>query len=165
MPRIQTGPGRPSLGSAKRVRLSMTLKPKLVAAIEKRASASGISASRLVENLIEEGLRSAGQKRDLWQARLGVDAEQIKALCRGLGVSRLALFGSALTDRFRAESDVDLLVEFVPGAVTTLLDRGRIQMEFEKLFGRKVDLAELRLIDNPIRRREISANQKEIYAA
>jgi predicted nucleotidyltransferase len=165
MPRIQTKPGRPSLGSAKRVRLSMTLKPEVVASIEKRAAGAGISTSRLVETMIEEGLRSAHRKRSLWQARLGVDAEQIKALCRALGVSRLALFGSALTDRFRAESDVDLLVEFMPGVVTTLLDRGRIQMEFEKLFGRKVDLAELRLIDNPIRRREISATQKEIYAA
>jgi len=143
----------------------MTLKPKLVAAIEKQAARAGISASRLVENLIEEGLRPGGQKPGLWQARLGVDANQISSLCLSLGVRRLALFGSVLTDYFSAESDIDLLVEFVPDAVTTLLDRGRIQMEFEELFGRKVDLAELRLIENPIRRREILAHHVEIYAA
>jgi predicted nucleotidyltransferase len=33
-----------------------------------------------------------------------------------LGVARLALFGSVLRGQARAESDVDVLVEFVPGA-------------------------------------------------
>jgi uncharacterized protein len=115
--------------------------------------------------LAEEAFIFEDHKRGDLRARLGVDADQIASLCRSLGVSRLALFGSVLTDRFRAESDIDLLVEFVPDAVTTLLDRGRIQMEFEELFGRKVDLAELRLIENPIRRREISAHHVEIYAS
>ena len=50
-------------------------------------------------------------------------------------------------------------------AVRTLFDRGKVQIEFECLFGRKVDLAELRLIDNPIRKSEILAHQQEIYAA
>jgi len=94
-----------------------------------------------------------------------VDAERIAAFCRDLGVRRLALFSSVLTDRFGDDSDVDLLVEFMPGTVTTLLDRGRIQMEFEELFGRKIDLAELSLISNTIRRREILAQKLEIYVA
>jgi uncharacterized protein len=165
MRRTKIIPGRPALGPAKRVRLSMTMKPELVAQIEKRASIAGVSASRLAEQMLEERLRSEEQKLSLWEARLGVDQERIAALCRILGVSRLALFGSVLTDRFGPESDVDLLAEFKPGAIQTLLDEGRIQMEFEKLFGRRVDLAELRLIDNPIRRREISKTQREIYAA
>lgn len=143
----------------------MTLKPSLVEQIEKRASRTGVSASRLAETLIEKALRSEGQKRGLWEARLGVDAERVAALCRALGLKRLALFGSALTDRFNAQSDVDLLAEFQPGVVRTLLDKGHIQMEFEKFFGRRVDLAELRLIDNPILRKEILAHQEEIYAA
>ncbi|MEX2284408.1 MAG: nucleotidyltransferase domain-containing protein [Gemmatimonadota bacterium] len=35
---------------------------------------------------------------------------------RALGVARLALFGSVLRDAARIGSDVDLLVEFAPGA-------------------------------------------------
>jgi len=143
----------------------MTLKPQLVAQIEAQAAKEGFSASRMAERLLEDGLRAKMRQARLWEARLGVDAEQVAALCQGLGLKRLALFGSALTERFNAESDVDLLAEFKPGAVTTLLDRGRIQMEFERLFKRKVDLAELRLIDNPIRRQAIVAEQEEIYAA
>jgi predicted nucleotidyltransferase len=37
---------------------------------------------------------------------------------RSLGVDRLALFGSVLRGEARADSDVDLLVSFVPGAKT-----------------------------------------------
>ncbi len=165
MPSKLAKPGRPSLGSGKRVRLSMTLRPGLVGQMEALAAKEGVSASRLAESLIEQGLHARGRGQALWEARLGVEAEQVAALCRALGLKRLALFGSALTGRFGAGSDVDLLVEFKPGVVKTLLDRGRIQMEFEKLFKRRVDLAELRLIDNPIRRQSIVAEQEEIYAA
>jgi predicted nucleotidyltransferase len=37
---------------------------------------------------------------------------------RALGVARLALFGSVLRNEARPDSDVDVLVEFVPGAKT-----------------------------------------------
>ena len=37
---------------------------------------------------------------------------------RALGVARLALFGSVLRNEARPDSDVDLLVQFVPGAKT-----------------------------------------------
>jgi predicted nucleotidyltransferase len=45
------------------------------------------------------------------RARLRESAERL----RGLGVRRLGLFGSFARDEMRPESDVDLLVEFVPG--------------------------------------------------
>ena len=157
--------GRPALGRGKRRRLSMTLKPQLVAEITACAAQRSLSASRMVEQLLEKGLRDVTRERALWQAKLGVDAGQLAALCRAVGVKRLSLFGSVLTDDFGPKSDVDLLVEFKPGAVRTLLDRGRIQMELEKFFSRPVDLAELRLVDNPLRRSEILAHHQEIYAA
>ena len=37
---------------------------------------------------------------------------------RALGVARLALFGSVLRNQARPDSDVDLLVQFAPGAKT-----------------------------------------------
>ncbi len=45
------------------------------------------------------------------QARL----TSARAEILGLGVRRLALFGSVRRDAARLDSDVDLLVEFVPG--------------------------------------------------
>jgi predicted nucleotidyltransferase len=41
-----------------------------------------------------------------------------RELIRGLGVKRLGLFGSFVRGEQRAESDVDLLVEFEPGKKT-----------------------------------------------
>ncbi len=37
---------------------------------------------------------------------------------RALGVARLALFGSVLRNQARLDSDIDLLVQFVPGSKT-----------------------------------------------
>lgn len=58
---------------------------------------------------------------------------------RRLGVRRLALFGSVLRDEARADSDVDLLVEFAPGEKS--FDRFLMLAELlERLLGRPVDL-------------------------
>ena len=46
--------------------------------------------------------------------RLRACADEVRAL----GVTRLALFGSVRHDRARPDSDVDLLVQFEPGAKT-----------------------------------------------
>ena len=41
-----------------------------------------------------------------------IDRERLEELCRAYGVRRLAFFGSVVRDDFRADSDVDILVEF-----------------------------------------------------
>ena len=58
---------------------------------------------------------------------------------RALGVSRLALFGSVLRNLARTDSDVDLLVQFAPGAKT--YDRFLALSELLELrLGRSVEL-------------------------
>ena len=47
---------------------------------------------------------------------------EIAELCRRYQVAELSLFGSALRDDVRAESDVDLLVEFEPDAEIGFLE-------------------------------------------
>lgn len=67
--------------------------------------------------------------------------ESIAAFCRKHGIRRLAIFGSALRDDFRPDSDVDVLVEFDPAHTPTLLGIARLERELSRLFGgRKVDL-------------------------
>ncbi len=68
------------------------------------------------------------------------DADKLADFCRRNHIRRLSLFGSALRDDFGPESDVDLLVEFEPDAVVTLLDMVRLELELTELVGRKVDL-------------------------
>jgi predicted nucleotidyltransferase len=43
--------------------------------------------------------------------------EYVAAFCQKHGIRRLAVFGSALRDDFRPDSDVDILVEFEPDRI------------------------------------------------
>ncbi len=71
---------------------------------------------------------------------VAVPRREIEELCRGRHVRWLALFGSVLTDHFRADSDIDVLIEFAPGH-TPGLAIVDVEDELSALFGgRKVDL-------------------------
>ena len=73
--------------------------------------------------------------------RLFTDRTALASLCRRRQIRRLSLFGSALKGTARPESDVDLLVEFSPGAKPSLLDVAAIEQELSTLLaGRRVDL-------------------------
>ncbi|MDZ7315242.1 MAG: nucleotidyltransferase family protein [candidate division KSB1 bacterium] len=72
---------------------------------------------------------------------LTIPREQIAAFCRKHGIRRLAIFGSALREDFRPDSDVDVLVEFEPDRIPTLFDLAGMEQELSSLLnGRKVDL-------------------------
>lgn len=73
--------------------------------------------------------------------RLSVPKDELAAYCRAHGIRKLAIFGSALRTDFCAESDIDVLVEFVPGRTPGLLGIADMEIELSALFGgRKVDL-------------------------
>lgn len=67
------------------------------------------------------------------------DRKALEGICRRHHIRRLSLFGSALTEDFRDDSDVDVLVEFEPGHVPGLAFFS-IESELSRLFGRTVDL-------------------------
>jgi len=58
---------------------------------------------------------------------------------RALGVERLALFGSVVRGESRSDSDVDLLVQFLPGAKTYYRFLALSDLLEERL-GHKVEL-------------------------
>ena len=93
--------------------------------------------------------------------------DEIRALCKSFGVTRLAVFGSALRASFGADSsDVDLVVSFAKP-----LDMSRADQFFglkealESLFGRSVDLVVLDAVQNRFFREELERTQREVYAA
>ena len=73
-------------------------------------------------------------------ATIHVPADGLAELCRQYSVRELSLFGSALDERFSDDSDVDLLVEFVPGTPVGLFELGALKHDLEQLLGREVDL-------------------------
>lgn len=46
---------------------------------------------------------------------IALDTLEIARFCRDRGIRRLALFGSVLREDFTPASDVDVLVEYLPG--------------------------------------------------
>ena len=74
------------------------------------------------------------------QSHIDVPKEQIAEFCRRNHIRRLALFGSVLRDDFGPDSDVDVLVEFEPGARVGLLRLAGMEIELGDLLGHKVDL-------------------------
>ncbi|MEA2239080.1 MAG: uncharacterized protein QOC81_3804 [Thermoanaerobaculia bacterium] len=73
-------------------------------------------------------------------AHIQLDPNFVAEFCKRHHVQRLSLFGSVLTDRFRAESDVDVLIEFEPGQTPGLFALARMKFEIEAVVGRTVDL-------------------------
>ena len=67
--------------------------------------------------------------------------ERIAEFCAQHRIRRLTLFGSLLRPDFRPESDIDVLVEFEPGAAVGFFGLARLERELSALLdGRRVDL-------------------------
>jgi|SRR5215472_9017589 len=74
-------------------------------------------------------------------AQIDIPKSQIDNLCRDNGIRKLSLFGSVLTPRFSVSSDIDVLVEFRPGARIGFFRLAEIAEQVSHLFGgRRVDL-------------------------
>jgi len=73
------------------------------------------------------------------RAKIKIPRDKIADFCRRNHIRRLAIFGSALRDDFRPDSDLDLLVEFESGHVPGLAFFA-MENELSQLLGRKVDL-------------------------
>jgi len=95
---------------------------------------------------------------------LSVDSDALAAFCRRHHIARLALFGSVLTDSFRSDSDVDVLVEFLPGHVPGLRFV-TIERELAGLLeGRRVDLVTPKFL-NPLFRNRVLSTAELLYDA
>ncbi|MHC4541504.1 MAG: nucleotidyltransferase family protein [Planctomycetota bacterium] len=72
---------------------------------------------------------------------LVTDKERIADFCRRHNIDRLAIFGSALRSDFGPDSDIDVLVDFIPGHAPGFFRLFDMEEELSVLFaGRKVDM-------------------------
>jgi predicted nucleotidyltransferase len=100
--------------------------------------------------------------------RIEVPQEAIADFCRRWRIVELSVFGSALREDFRPDSDVDILVAFEPGVRWGFQQWLDMTRELEALFGHKVDLVERRLVEqskNYIRRKHILSHLERVYVA
>jgi len=97
-------------------------------------------------------------------AGIDVREEGLLEICRRYQVSELSLFGSLARGEAREDSDVDLMVEFEPGARIGLWRFGELEEELTRLFGRKVDLVSKRGL-KPRIRPKVMRDARVLYAA
>jgi len=86
-------------------------------------------------------------------SHLTVDRARIETFCRRHHIRKLSFFGSAVRDDFRPDSDVDVLIEFVPGH-TPGLSIVDLEEDLSRLLGgRRVDLANPKYLNRRIKDR------------
>mgnify|MGYP005810445297 CR=1 FL=1 len=96
-----------------------------------------------------------------------IPREQLAGFCRRWKIAELRVFGSALREDFRPDSDLDLLVKFAPEADWSLMDHVAMEEELTGIIGRKVDLVSQRAIErssNWIRRKAILESAEPYFA-
>lgn len=74
------------------------------------------------------------------RANFEIPKQKIAEFCRKNHIKKLSLFGSALRDDFRPDSDVDILVEFELAAHVGLIKLAGLELKLGEILGRKVDL-------------------------
>lgn len=96
---------------------------------------------------------------------VAIDHLRIEEFCRKWQVKELSIFGSALREDFRPDSDVDVLVELEEDAPWDAFQWVDMIEELRGIFGREVDLVDKGAIRNPFRRKHILSHHEVIYAA
>ncbi len=90
--------------------------------------------------------------------------DRIKRLCNEYKVAKLYLFGSALTERFNNESDIDFIVTFRNIELLEYADNYfDFKFSLEDLLQRKIDLLEEKSIKNPFLKKSINLSKRLIY--
>ena len=92
--------------------------------------------------------------------KIEVSKEEIAAFCRGHHIRKLAFFGSVLRDDFAPESDVDVLVEFEPGARVGLITLAGMEIQLNQLLRRRVEMHTVKGL-NPLFRDSV-LNQAQV---
>ena len=102
------------------------------------------------------------------KVKIKIPKAKIAEFCKRWNISEFAIFGSALRDDFRSDSDVDVLISFAPQARVSLFDMVHMQDELKTIFGRDVDLVSKRGVENSrnyLRRKAILESAQVIHVA
>ena len=90
--------------------------------------------------------------------------KQITRLCEMNKVRALFAFGSVTTDRFRPDSDIDLVVDIDDNDPISYSDKYfNLKFQLEDILKRQNDLLEQKAIRNNFLRNEIERTKVQIY--
>lgn len=90
--------------------------------------------------------------------------EQIKRACASNNVNSLFAFGSVTTDKFRSDSDIDLVVDIGEADPVVYADSYfNLKHQLEVILQRPIDLLEEKAIRNPYLKEQIDISKVLIY--
>jgi predicted nucleotidyltransferase len=81
--------------------------------------------------------------------RLAELREAIQSAAAASGAMDIRVFGSVARREYDETSDIDFLVSLMPGR--SLVDLARLELQLEKLLGRRVDVMTVNGLREPIR--------------
>ena len=88
----------------------------------------------------------------------------ISKLCETHKVKSLYAFGSVLTDKFDANSDIDLIVEFANVNLEDYADNYfDLKFSLEEILKRPIDLLEEKAIKNPYFKQAVNQQRQLVY--
>jgi len=93
---------------------------------------------------------------------MAIPQKEIASFCRRNQIGRLFVFGSVLREDLRADSDIDVLVDFKPEAQVGFMALSRMQRELAALLGRPVDLVPREV--KPKIRKAVMSGAEVVYA-
>lgn len=97
-------------------------------------------------------------------SKIVVSQQELAEFCRRRRIKRLSFFGSVLRDDFGPASDVDVLVEFEPGATVGYFELADMEIELSALLGRKADVRTPNEL-SPYFRDEVLASAEPLYVS
>lgn len=89
--------------------------------------------------------------------------EEIRRYCETQPIERLSLFGSALRYELSEDSDIDLLVEYLPTARIGYFELAQQEIDLSELIGNKVDLRTLNELSRHFRQ-DVVDSARLLYA-
>ena len=97
---------------------------------------------------------------------LSTHIDLIKDACAANKVKTLFAFGSITNDKFRPDSDIDLIVDLAELDPLLYTDNYfNLKDQLEKIFNRNIDLLEQKALRNPFLKKEIDQTKVLIYEA
>lgn len=99
---------------------------------------------------------------------LNLDQDFLRAFTSKWNISEIFVYGSVSTGLANSDSDIDLLVSFIPGSSWSLFDLIVMEEELSKKLNKPVDLTTLAAIQsskNSIIREKILREAKQIYVS
>ena len=93
-----------------------------------------------------------------------VSHEYLVEFCKRYHIRKLSVFGSAIRNELRPDSDIDLLVEFDDVHIPGLFTIAHMEAELSERLGRKVDLRTAEDLSSYFRNDAVSHSEVQ-YAA